>query len=395
MKAKHLCAVIFAAISMAACDKMLDNVKPYLDEGETIYVGKAYYTVLPGKNRAEISGNMPYGITQTNCLIEWIKPSGEADSLRLPLDRAASDTISVVLTEMEEGPYDFTITTFDAKGNKSIPVEAHGYVYGEIYESALINRKINRISFDGANVKVQLVPTSDPQAVESELSYEMPDGSFTSIAIPIDLSEIDITGCKSQGIVSWRTSYLPDSTAIDLFYSKYDTLTAPKIVSKINLTDPGPGFEMDGDPYVNGRFGKAKYWTTNAAADGNGTVDGNSDNCLDLWAWSGYSPGPLVNGKIYQTLILEQGEYRFDVEMQKDNSIDQAYLVAASGNTLPNVENLSAALASLKTTGANGGEILSITFTVDSAGEISFGMLATVPGSGEFAVRKVELWKID
>jgi hypothetical protein len=386
-------AAFLALITLASCDGMIDNIQPYLDEGETIYVGKAYYTVLPGKNRVEISGSMPYGVTQTSCLISWIAPAGDLDSIRVPINRTAGDTISVILTDMEEGPYDFIIVTFDAKGNRSIPVDGHGYVYGDSYENSLINRKVNRINFYGERVTVQWVPTSDPQAIGCDLEYELPDGSTAKVFVPVDVAQTEITGCKSQGNVSWRTSYLPDSTAIDTFYSKWDTLTAPRIITKITLIDPGPDFEMDGDAYVNGRFGKPRYWTTNAAADFNGTIDGDSGNCLDLWAWGGYSPGIVVNGKIYQTMNLEAGEYRFDVEMQKDNSIDQSYIVAAIGNGLPDIENLSSALASLKTTGANAGDVKSITFVIASDSAVSFGMLATVTGNGEFAVRRVELWK--
>ena len=388
--------ILIAAATLAACDGMLDNVQPYFDEGETIYVGKAYYTVLPGRNRAEISGKMPYGLTQVSCLIEWIKPSGGTDSIRLPLDRTITDTIAVVLTNLEEGPYDFTITTYDAKGNKSIPVGGHTYVYGSAYENSLINRKINRINYDGESVKIHWVPTSDMQAVESHLRYELPDGTFAEVQVPVNITETDITGCRSQGIITWKTSYIPDSTAIDTFFSLPDTLYAPRIVTKINLTDPGPNFVMDGDKDINGRFGKPKYWTTNAAADLNGAMCGDNDfNILDLWAWGGYSPGWITNGKIYQTLTLEAGEYRFAVELEKDNSIDKSYIVATLGNTLPDIENLSTSLSFLKATGAGAGDMLSITFTISQAAEVSFGMLATVNDNGEFAVRRVELWKED
>ena len=52
MKSLYYIIMITLVAMFVSCDDMLDNIKPYLDKGETIYVGKAdSLSVVAGRNR--------------------------------------------------------------------------------------------------------------------------------------------------------------------------------------------------------------------------------------------------------------------------------------------------------------------------------------------------------
>lgn len=67
MKILNTICLLIVTILFASCDGMLDNIQGYLDEGETVYVGKLVSPYAnPGKNRIQLNGTLYYGVTQNN-----------------------------------------------------------------------------------------------------------------------------------------------------------------------------------------------------------------------------------------------------------------------------------------------------------------------------------------
>ena len=147
MKILNTIYFLIVTILFASCDGMLDNIQGYLDEGETVYVGKLVSPYAnPGKNRIQLNGTLYYGVTQSQCLIEWKAPDGTTGSKEVPIQREEQlEVFSIILDDLLEGQYDFTFTTMDATGNRSLPTTTQGYVYGDFYEQSLMNRSIVQI----------------------------------------------------------------------------------------------------------------------------------------------------------------------------------------------------------------------------------------------------------
>ena len=144
---------------------MLDNIQPYLDAGETIYVGKVdSLTASSGRNRILLKGFYMYGVTQKKCVIRWQSQDEEDKSLELDVVRDnAVDPFEVIIDDLDEGQYEFSVTTYDAKGNSSIESMIEGYVYGNLYESNLTNRKMDRLYLDENEVVIlSLIHISEP-----------------------------------------------------------------------------------------------------------------------------------------------------------------------------------------------------------------------------------------
>lgn len=143
-----------------SCDGMLDNIQSYLEKGETIYVGKVdSLEAFPGKNRVKLEGLYLYGVTQKKCVISWKSMDEEEMSLNLDVVREnPEDPFEVIIDNLDEGQYEFVITTYDAKGNSSIESVVECYVYGELYESNLSNRKIDSWNINGTSLEINWRP---------------------------------------------------------------------------------------------------------------------------------------------------------------------------------------------------------------------------------------------
>jgi hypothetical protein len=214
------------AIMFFSCSGMMDDIKPYLDEGETIYVGKLdSIRIFSGHNRIRIEGMMPYGATQVKCAISWIDPFGETGSKEFDVVRGDLDEVyQFMLEDLVEGQYDFTIVTKDSYNHSSIKVEIGGYSYGDVYQSSLVNRPIDGIE-SGA---VQWRDMNNDEVQGCNLEYELDnDGGFKQLYVPVSDQSTSIDDYKPNGILYWNTVYLPDSTAIDKFYTEKAQLSLP------------------------------------------------------------------------------------------------------------------------------------------------------------------------
>ena len=225
---KHLIIILCVIAGIcSSCNDMLDNIQPYLDAGENIYVGKVdSLTASSGRNRILLKGFYMYGVTQKKCVIRWQSQDEEDKSLELDVVRDnAVDPFEVIIDDLDEGQYEFSVTTYDAKGNSSIESMIEGYVYGNLYESNLTNRKMDRLYLDENEVVISWRPANN--ALKSEMHYTSVTGEEKRIEIPITETETRIEDCDLTKVLRWRTVYLPEETAIDYFYSEFTVTTIP------------------------------------------------------------------------------------------------------------------------------------------------------------------------
>ncbi|MBK1438826.1 DUF5013 domain-containing protein [Parapedobacter sp. ISTM3] len=151
-------------------------------------------------------------------------------------------------------------------------------------------------------------------------------------------------------------------------------------------------------------------WITNEAMrtrGGMGGYDGgwegadNDKQSLGFERW-GEGEAPIENGKLYQTLDLPAGQFRFTLSFAGDNPIisnqgsDPRYLAVAVGETLPDVEDISSALASANFTGVDNAGNVSVEFSLAAPTTVSAGFVVNFTGT-EQNVRPswIKLEKID
>lgn len=135
-------------------------------------------------------------------------------------------------------------------------------------------------------------------------------------------------------------------------------------------------------------------WIANAEAAKGGNVHLDFNKYLALLTWDGYPSESVSNGKLYQTVELEAGTYRFDVEAFSFWGIpDECYIVAALGDDLPDVvdvEDQSLGFDRIY----DGETTYSFTFELSEKSTVSIGFVANLGANQWMRFVKVELFKL-
>ena len=124
----------------------------------------------------------------------------------------------------------------------------------------------------------------------------------------------------------------------------------------------------------------AEGWsvTPNIATIGNVRNDNSTVN-YHLGFLGGGSYPVVTNGKIWQTLKLEAGNYRFSITKNGsgDISASDIYAVAALGSALPDISNIGTALDSYKypTYNSSYANTADVDFTLTEGGLVSLGFV--------------------
>lgn len=212
--------LVILIIGFAACDStMHDSYEEFIKDGTIIYPATMdSIKVHPGKNRIKLSFLLPSDPTVSKARVYW--HTGQ-DSVEVSIDRDQKvDTMDVMLTDMQEGSYTFDIYTYDDEGNSSIRATAIGRVYGDNYISSLLPRMVKRARFINNTLEVEW-GAAEETIVATEISYTDTSGASQLMYIPAEDGSTTVADYDfdANDTFQYRTMYLPDSMAIDTFYS--------------------------------------------------------------------------------------------------------------------------------------------------------------------------------
>lgn len=185
-----------------------------------------------GKNRIELSWTVKEANNIKSYKIYW---NNRKEYITGSIASNASDTMKVILTDMEEGIYHFDILLYDANGNSSIASSILGHVFGEHYQKSLIQCKIKslkRVNNDviiqwGENTTNKVAMLIEYTDIVGTTKKHITTESFDSDTIPKVLLESEM---------KYVTGYLPLQNALDTFYTEYGFIQPDK---KILFSHPG------------------------------------------------------------------------------------------------------------------------------------------------------------
>jgi len=165
-------------------------------------------------------------------------------------------------------------------------------------------------------------------------------------------------------------------------------------------------FSYYGECVHNNRSWMVSDWTVNDAAAPSGNVYDNIgeptnafNGSLSMVGYSSWPAGTYANGKLYQTVELERGTYKFSAFVFRSIGTYKAYVVAASGNDLPDTDD--AEQDALDCVSIHTGiqfddnTELFVEFTLSEKSTVSLGFVVSFTGQGEFYFNKVELWQTE
>jgi len=377
-------ATALALLGMAACKKM-DDYKKFADGGEITYPSTFdSLKVIAGNNRAMITGILKGDPRVVKYRVFW---NSGRDSLDASITRSGGvDTLKQIVPNLPEGPITFTLRSYDAKGNKSIPMTVTGNVYGQSFQSS-VDQRGNRVVLstkflqDGSAVIRWANVDAYVGVFGMQIIYKDAKNQQRDTIVPVKLTDQEtiIPNAGIKEVMSYKTLYLPEKVGIDTFRVAAKTLSAFTEVSLLNSQKPIANAANDGSRWAN-----LRDWITNAAArnhNGYGGTDISGDP--KIYFEAGWGAGAIQNGKIHQVVTLPPGKYKFEgsVDWWHRSNRNDVYLMAVPGtNGLPDVDNLGAALSYSK---LEGGWWWDTQFELTQQTTLSLGMLLWMDDWGE------------
>lgn len=223
---KNIFRICFFGIITAAfisCEKQDKNFKEFLGDKEITYPGLVVKPrAKPGNLRAALVWNPSSDPSISRYVIYW---NNKTDSLVVnSTNHNTADSITAVIPGLNEYIYSFTIFSYDAKGNRSIPLDINNVkVYGPVYQSGLLNRTYNAanpvtVSPNG-NVRLNFLQKDTSVInISTEIKYTNRAGLTEIRQLSPDSSSIIIPNYKSGTALTYRSAYIPDRNSIDTFY---------------------------------------------------------------------------------------------------------------------------------------------------------------------------------
>ncbi|NII27041.1 DUF5013 domain-containing protein [Pseudoflavitalea sp. X16] len=376
---------VLTLLVFAACKKM-DDYKKFAEGGEVIYPSTFdSLKVISGNGRVMITGLLAGDPKVTKYRVFW--NSGN-DSLEAPFVRSGGiDTLKQIVSNLPEGPITFTVRTYDAKGNRSIPMIVTGNVYGQSFQTS-VNQRGNRVvlktsfSQDGAAIIHWANVDAYVGVLGMQLHYVDADNVPRDTIVHVQLvdQQTILPNAGIKNLITYNTLYLPEKVGIDTFTVSQKELPAFTEVTLLNSQKPVANAANDGS-----RWATLRDWITNPAAknhNGYGGTDISGDP--KIYFEAGWGGAAIQNGKIHQVVTLPPGKYKFEgsVDWYHRGSRNDTYLVAMAGpNGLPDVDNVNTAIASAKL--ENGWWSWDTTFELTQKTTLSLGLLLYMNDDGE------------
>lgn len=211
---------ILVCCIIAACKKMDSTYKEFIVPGGITYTGKITSPlVYTGKGRVKIAWLRGADPTVVKTRIYW---NSQLDSIEVATP-ATGDTISAIVTGLQEKQYNFVVKTFDAKGNKSVPVELLGESFGSRYESLLLARPIVAGEIDASGLLTIQWGNANLSggAYATDVKYTDVNNQEQVKRFLVAESVSTITDYKVGTVYQYRTVYIPGARGIDSFFTPY------------------------------------------------------------------------------------------------------------------------------------------------------------------------------
>ncbi|PTS97953.1 hypothetical protein DBR11_16165 [Pedobacter sp. HMWF019] len=220
-------------VVVLSCKKQQTDFKDFFDGHEIVYTGSVDGVInRPGNLRTQLKWKSSTDPSIVKYVIYW---NNKRDSQIVAIS-GKTDSISVIIPKLQEFVYSFTIYSYDAKGNKSIPKQVDNVkVYGPIYQGGLLNRPYDANNPYTLNANGSLVLNFNPPDtinINTVIKYTNVAGTVVEKNLRPDSSSIYLRDYKLGTDVQYLSSYIPGKGSLDTFIvSAYSTF--PRIYSYV------------------------------------------------------------------------------------------------------------------------------------------------------------------
>ncbi|WP_319480307.1 DUF4998 domain-containing protein [uncultured Draconibacterium sp.] len=279
--------IIILSLFIFSCEDQNYLHEKYLEEGETIYIGKVDSMIaFPGNYRIKFKWLVSKDPRTTTTVIYW---GDREKSVEVPLNPVADSTgrlwEETIIGNMQENDYVFEFEMQDEQGNISMSREITASVLGDLYTENIRKRGVAEISkLETSDMEIQWNKVNNKELIYSVVEYEQ-DGNIVKQQIPNDDNTSYISGLSTGDTINIYSCYLPEN-GLDTFATAKVSYVMPKFqreIDKANFTTsdkPGDNTSVnngrplsaifDGGLRNNGADGTILHTVdyTNASGDG-------------------------------------------------------------------------------------------------------------------------------
>lgn len=200
-----------------SCKKQESTYADILENDPPKYAGRPDSILFhPGKNRAKISFRVKDPSVR-KVVFYW---NNRKDSSIYQIVEPSLNFHSVVIEPLEEKYHNIDFYSYYQNGTASIKNTQMGNVYGNSYESSLLNRLIESTVIRNDSLFINWYKAY-PDLNRMEVRYTDMFGSSKTILFDAEESTVALPNYKKGIEFSYRSIYLPDSLAIDNFYTDF------------------------------------------------------------------------------------------------------------------------------------------------------------------------------
>lgn len=271
MATNHINKILVALTAILliyGCSKDALDYKNYLNQKEKVYPGfPVAVTAAPGNYRVKLSWKASPDPSVTRYMIFW---NNAQDSLEMKAPDRSVNEVSIVISNLVEYNYSFTLYSYDKDGNKSVPVQVNNVkVYGDSYKSSLTNRFLVAASpyeLDDNGITLNF-EHPDTININTEIRYTYKDGTIRQAKIGPNDNSIKLPDYKLGTKIYFKSAYIPVKSAIDTFYTTgFDSLSNIMIPVDKSLFRP---LKLANDVGTyNGETSLARLWNGNKTPTG-------------------------------------------------------------------------------------------------------------------------------
>lgn len=209
---------------LIGCESMEDTYWDFVKDGEAIYVSKAdSLKVMGGRNRAELSWLLISDPKVDQYTVYW---NNKRDSLSGGLEKTTSvDTVRITVENLEEKTHEFEVVIFDKFRNRSVPSRIISEVYGDRYQRSLLNRSYSSYELIGVDSVILHWSPPEEDLLYSMITYDTHRDSTISLTIDRTSSMDTLFNYPVGSSFEMISAFLPDTTALDTFYTDSETIT--------------------------------------------------------------------------------------------------------------------------------------------------------------------------
>ncbi len=221
---KYITLIFLLFAVIYGCKKLDTDFRNFYNNEELTYTGAVgKVDSMPGNLRVKLRWKSSTDPSIVKYVVYW---NNKADSQVVNVT-TKTDSVSTIISGLQEYVYSFSIYSADAKGNRSIAKEINNVKsYGPIYASTLLNRAYDAntpyVVHEDGSLQLNFI-TPDTINITTVIRYLNNSNDSVKAYLAPDKNSIILPDFKFGSDIQYRSSYIPERASIDTFIvSRYE-----------------------------------------------------------------------------------------------------------------------------------------------------------------------------